>query len=143
MPVYVTPADAAAEPADGRGLGGGDAWPRRPCRDGADGEGPAGRGAARGRRRGALFSFADLCEKPLGARDYLAIAGRFSTRSSSTMCRCSAEGKRNEAKRFILLIDTLYDQHVRLVVSAEAPPQALYTAARRTRPSSSSAPPRG
>ena len=41
-----------------------------------------------------------------------------------------AEGKRNEAKRFILLIDTLYDHHVRLVVSAEAPPAELYTAKR-------------
>jgi cell division protein ZapE len=37
-----------------------------------------------------------------------------------------AEGKRNEAKRFILLIDTLYDNHVRLFLSAEAPPKELY-----------------
>jgi cell division protein ZapE len=40
------------------------------------------------------------------------------------------EGSRNEAKRFILLIDTLYDHHVRLVVSAAAPPPQLYTAKR-------------
>ena len=46
------------------------------------------------------------------------------------MCRCLAEGKRNEAKRFILLIDTLYDHHARLVMSAEAPPPQLYTARR-------------
>ena len=42
------------------------------------------------------------------------------------------EGKRNEAKRFILLIDTLYDHHVRLVMSAEAPPQSLYAGTRGT-----------
>ena len=43
-----------------------------------------------------------------------------------------AEGKRNEAKRFILLIDTLYDRHARLVVSAEAPPEELYAGKRGT-----------
>jgi cell division protein ZapE len=77
----------------------------------------------------ARFSFADLCEKPLGARDFLAIAGRFSTIFIDHV-PVLGEGKRNEAKRFILLIDTLYDHHVRLVVSAEAPPQELYVAKR-------------
>src|SRR5882757_677280 len=66
----------------------------------------------------ARFTFAELCEKPLGARDYLAIAGRFSTVFIDHV-PVLGEGKRNEAKRFILLIDTLYDDHVRLVVSAE------------------------
>ncbi|MGX5843277.1 cell division protein ZapE [Mesorhizobium sp. ArgA1] len=77
----------------------------------------------------ARFSFADLCEKPLGARDFLAIAGRFSTIFIEHI-PVLGEGRRNEAKRFILLIDTLYDHHVRLVVSAEAAPQQLYTAKR-------------
>jgi cell division protein ZapE len=77
----------------------------------------------------ARFSFADLCEKPLGARDYLAIAGRFSTIFIDRV-PVLGEGKRNEAKRFILLIDTLYDHHVRLVVSAEAAPAQLYVAKR-------------
>ncbi|MEI9418916.1 AFG1/ZapE family ATPase, partial [Mesorhizobium sp. Cs1321R2N1] len=77
----------------------------------------------------ARFSFADLCEKPLGARDYLAIAGRFSSVFIDHV-PVLGEGKRNEAKRFILLIDTLYDHHTRLVVSAEAPPHALYVAKR-------------
>ena len=77
----------------------------------------------------ARFSFADLCEKPLGARDFLAIAGRFSTVFIDHV-PVLGEGKRNEAKRFILLIDTLYDHHTRLVVSAEAPPPGLYTAKR-------------
>ncbi|RWA60456.1 cell division protein ZapE [Mesorhizobium sp.] len=77
----------------------------------------------------ARFSFADLCEKPLGARDYLAIAGRFSTIFIDHV-PVLGEGKRNEAKRFILLIDTLYDHRMRLVMSAEAPPEGLYTARR-------------
>ncbi|TIW17956.1 MAG: cell division protein ZapE, partial [Mesorhizobium sp.] len=42
------------------------------------------------------------------------------------------EGKRNEAKRFILLIDTLYDHRMRLVMSAAAQPEGLYTAKRGT-----------
>ncbi|WP_027169150.1 cell division protein ZapE [Mesorhizobium sp. WSM3224] len=79
----------------------------------------------------ARFSFADLCEKPLGARDYLAIAGRFSTVFIDHV-PVLGEGKRNEAKRFILLIDTLYDHRMRLVMSAAAPPQGLYTAKRGT-----------
>jgi cell division protein ZapE len=77
----------------------------------------------------ARFFFADLCEKPLGARDFLAIAGRFSTIFIDRV-PVLGEGRRNEAKRFILLIDTLYDHHTRLVVSAEAAPSELYTAKR-------------
>ncbi len=77
----------------------------------------------------ARFSFADLCEKPLGARDFLAIAGRFSTIFVDRV-PVLGEGRRNEVKRFILLIDTLYDHHTRLVVSAEAAPSELYTAKR-------------
>ena len=61
--------------------------------------------------------------------DFLAIAGRFSTVFIDHV-PVLGEGKRNEAKRFILLIDTLYDHHTRLVVSAEAPPPQLYTAKR-------------
>ncbi|MDX8527350.1 cell division protein ZapE [Mesorhizobium sp. MSK_1335] len=79
----------------------------------------------------ARFSFADLCEKPLGARDYLAIAARFSTVFIDHV-PVLGEGKRNEAKRFILLIDTLYDHRMRLVISAAAPPEGLYTAKRGT-----------
>ncbi|RUU06593.1 cell division protein ZapE, partial [Mesorhizobium sp. USDA-HM6] len=79
----------------------------------------------------ARFSFAELCEKPLGARDYLAIAGRFSTLFIDHV-PVLGEGRRNEAKRFILLIDTLYDHRMRLVMSAEAQPEGLYTAKRGT-----------
>ena len=80
----------------------------------------------------ARFSFAELCEKPLGARDYLAIAARYATIFIDRV-PVLAENRRNEAKRFILLIDTLYDHRTRLVVSAEAPPEELYAGQARHR----------
>ena len=128
MPVYVTPADAAADRQMDDGLAGDDAWRA----DGAERDRCVkGRHVAVPRAAGeaARFSFADLCEKPLGARDFLAIAGRFSTIFIDHI-PVLGEGRRNEAKRFILLIDTLYDHHVRLVVSAEAPPQRSMPAKR-------------
>ena len=73
----------------------------------------------------ARFTFGELCEKPLGARDYLAIAARFDTLFIDCIPVMGQE-KRNEAKRFILLIDTLYDNRMRLVASAEAAPEQLY-----------------
>jgi cell division protein ZapE len=73
----------------------------------------------------ARFSFAELCEKPHGARDFLAIAARFHTIFVDRI-PVLAEARRNETKRFILLIDTLYDRHAHIVVSAEAPPERLY-----------------
>ena len=72
----------------------------------------------------ARFSFADLCEKPLGATDYLKIAQSFHTLFIEDIPNFTAE-KRNEAKRFINLIDTLYDAGVKLVVTAAAPPTEL------------------
>ncbi|WP_048644983.1 cell division protein ZapE [Nitratireductor soli] len=75
----------------------------------------------------ARFSFAELCEKPLGARDYLAIAGAFDTLFIDHVPVMDLP-RRNEAKRFILLIDTLYDSRARLFVSAAAAPEALYAA---------------
>ena len=80
----------------------------------------AGMGAAR-------FSFAALCERPLGARDYLAIVRQYKTIFIDHV-PVIGDGKRNEAKRFINLIDTLYDNHARLVMSADAEPVALYQA---------------
>ncbi|MEP1441704.1 MAG: cell division protein ZapE [Hyphomicrobiales bacterium] len=72
----------------------------------------------------ARFRFADLCEKPLGATDYLKIAQSFHTLFIEGIPSFTAE-KRNEAKRFINLIDTLYDVGVKLVVTADAPPTKL------------------
>ncbi|MDN2565688.1 cell division protein ZapE [Aquibium sp. A9E412] len=73
----------------------------------------------------ARFSFADLCEKPLAARDYLALAERYDTVFIDGVPVLD-DGQRNAAKRFILLIDTLYDKQIRLVMSAAAEPDALY-----------------
>jgi len=73
----------------------------------------------------ARFSFAELCEKPLGARDYLAIVDRFGTIFIDHVPVLD-QTLRNPAKRFILLVDTLYDKRARLVLSAAAPPDRLY-----------------
>jgi cell division protein ZapE len=79
----------------------------------------AARGAAR-------FTFADLCEAPLGPPDYLAIARSFGTVFVEHIPVLTPR-YRNPSKRFILLIDTMYDARVRLVASAAAPPEALYS----------------
>ena len=73
----------------------------------------------------ARFSFEDICEKPLAAADYLKIAEAFRTVILSRVPVLDAS-RRNEARRLINLIDTLYDNHVRLVVSAEAEPDRLW-----------------
>ena len=75
----------------------------------------------------ARMRFADLCEQPLGPADYLALAAAFHTLVLDDV-PILREGQRNEAKRFILLIDSLYDRGVKLVVSAAAEPSGLYTA---------------
>ena len=80
--------------------------------------------AARGVAR---FSFHDLCEKPLAAGDYLAIAGDFHTLLIDRIPVLD-ESKRDEARRFMLLIDTLYDEGAKLICSAAAPPDDLYPA---------------
>lgn len=72
----------------------------------------------------ARFSFADLCARPLGAGDYLKIAEKYHTVILSDVPVLGPEA-RNQAKRLINLIDTLYDKGVRLIVSAEAEPDAL------------------
>jgi cell division protein ZapE len=75
----------------------------------------------------ARFFFHDLCEQPLAAADYLRIAHEFHT---LIIDRIPAMGfdQRNAAKRFIILIDTLYDHAVKLIASAAAEPEALYVA---------------
>ncbi|CAM5431785.1 Cell division protein ZapE [Mycolicibacterium aubagnense] len=73
----------------------------------------------------ARFSFAELCDAPLGARDYLAIAERFDTIFIDNVPVLD-QTRRNPAKRFILLVDTLYDTRKRVVVSAEATADGLY-----------------
>jgi cell division protein ZapE len=80
--------------------------------------------AARGVAR---FSFADLCVNPLAAADYLAIAHMFHTVLIDHIPRLDPT-QRNEARRFVVLIDTLYDESVKLVCSAAAAPEELYPA---------------
>lgn len=70
------------------------------------------------------FDFADLCEKPLGASDFIKIASEFDTIFIDNIPYLNAE-KRNETKRFIILIDALYDATVRLFASAAAMPENL------------------
>ena len=74
----------------------------------------------------ARFQFEDLCAKPLGARDYLKVAHAFHTVLIDAI-PVLTPAKRNEARRFINLIDTLYDNRVGLIVTAEAEPGGLYT----------------
>jgi cell division protein ZapE len=73
----------------------------------------------------ARFTFAELCEQPLGASDYLKIAHEFHTLVVDRIPVMDFP-QRNAAKRFIALIDTLYDYGVKLVASAEAEPDGLY-----------------
>jgi cell division protein ZapE len=68
----------------------------------------------------ARFSFADLCETPLGARDYLKLANRFHTLVIDDVPVFS-QLRSDAAKRFILLIDTLYDRGIKLAASFAAP----------------------
>jgi len=73
----------------------------------------------------AWFTFDQLCREPRGAADYLAIAKRYRTIFIEGVPVMEAQ-MRNEAKRLILLIDTLYDAVARTVVSAQAMPALLY-----------------
>ena len=72
------------------------------------------------------FEFDALCRQPLGAADYLALARTYGTIFVAHVPVIKAS-ERNEAKRFILLIDTLYDAGTRLVVTAAAAPEKLCT----------------
>jgi cell division protein ZapE len=76
----------------------------------------------------ARFSFDDLCGQPLGASDYLKIAREFHTVIIDRI-PVMDYARRNEAKRFIILIDTLYDHSVKLLASAQAQSDELYTGA--------------
>jgi cell division protein ZapE len=125
LPAWYVPADAAADAAldaAWRRLVGGNAAaaPERrvkgrtlrvPC---------AAMGVAR-------FSFHDLCEQPLAAADYLRLAREFHTIVLDRIPVMTFD-TRNAAKRFIILVDTLYDHGVKLIASAAAEPDALYRA---------------
>ncbi len=73
----------------------------------------------------ACFTFAELCEQPKSALDYLELLKHFRVFIVENVPRLG-DANRNAASRFITLIDTLYDNRARLVLSAAAPPDKLY-----------------
>ncbi|MBX9731310.1 MAG: AFG1 family ATPase [Sphingomonas sp.] len=74
----------------------------------------------------SVFSFKRLCGEPRGAADYLAIARRFHTVIIVGIPRLGPEN-RNEAARFVTLVDALYENNVKLIAAADASPDQLYT----------------
>jgi cell division protein ZapE len=78
-------------------------------------------------RNVAWFSFEELCARPLAAADYLAIAERFAAIIVEGIPRLSPQ-QRNEAQRFHILIDALYEARAVLVASADVPPDQIYVA---------------
>ena len=79
----------------------------------------------------ARFTFAELCEQPLGTLDYPALAHKFHTVMIDEI-PVLAPARREVARRFVNLIDTLYDNRVGLVASAAAEPADLYPGGGRT-----------
>ena len=78
-------------------------------------------------RNVAWFSFEELCARPLAAPDYLALAERYAAIVVEGIPRLEAR-QRNEAQRFHILIDALYEARALLVASAEVPPEQIYVA---------------
>jgi len=81
----------------------------------------------RAARSVAWFGFAELCERPLAAADYLAITERFAAIIVEGIPRLGC-AQRDAARRFNILIDTLYEAHTLLIASAEVPPAEIYAA---------------
>jgi len=75
------------------------------------------------------FDFAALCEGPRGSADYIQVACEFHTVLLGGIPRMDGE-RDDAARRFVTLIDELYDRHVNLVCTADAEPPALYTGER-------------
>jgi cell division protein ZapE len=73
----------------------------------------------------ARCTFWELCGQPLGPADYLALVGAVKLLVIEDIPRLDST-RFNEAKRFVTLIDALYEGHVRLIASAEAEPERLY-----------------
>jgi cell division protein ZapE len=123
IPVYLAPlsneTDKLMDAAWARTINGASVRPEEIAMKGRTIEVPRAAG------RTARFSFADLCEKPVAAREFLAIADRYDTIFIDHVPVLDPT-KRNAAKRFILLIDTFYDKRLRVFMSAEVPPDKLY-----------------
>jgi cell division protein ZapE len=76
----------------------------------------------------AWFDFKEICDGPRSASDYIAIAKQFNTVLISHVPIFN--GKDDQARRFINLVDEFYDRHVKLILSAEASPAKLYEGTR-------------
>ena len=123
LPVYYTPADAAARQALDAAFsalsGLREGSPKTIDVGGREFVAPrCANGVAR-------FEFAELCGRANGAVDFLAIAREFHTIVIDDIPVMDVS-QRNECRRFIWLIDSLYDLHVKLVASAAAEPDGLY-----------------
>ncbi len=81
----------------------------------------------RASRGAAWFKFGELCAQALGAADYLALAERYHTLLVEDVPVLTAD-RRNEARRFMTLVDAAYERRMMLVISAAAPPERLYPA---------------
>ncbi len=75
----------------------------------------------------AWLTFAELCVRPLGAADYLELCSYCHTILLQGIPRLTRE-ERNEAKRFVTLIDALYDHRIKLIATAETAPDGIYEA---------------
>ena len=73
-----------------------------------------------------LTSFPEMCVQPLGAGDYLALANAFHTFILDGIPKLGPHN-RDQAKRFVTLIDALYDHKTKFICAAETPPTELYT----------------
>ena len=75
----------------------------------------------------AWLTFAELCEQPLGAADYLALSEQYSALLLEGVPRLTAD-RRNEARRFMILVDACYERKTMLFIAADAEPAELYAA---------------
>lgn len=73
----------------------------------------------------AFFTFKDLCDKPLGAADYLAIASAFHTIFVADIPRLTLQ-ERDQVRRFITMVDAFYERHTKLVCTADLDPISLF-----------------
>jgi cell division protein ZapE len=121
--VYHVPADATADAAMARTFDAVATGPDEPPELAIEAR------VLRARRRAGAavwFDFATLCGGPRSHADYLEIAAQFHTVLLSNV-PCMSAGQASEARRFTWLVDVLYDHRVKLLASAEAPPDQLYT----------------
>ena len=75
------------------------------------------------------LTFSELCDGPRGPADYIEIARQFQTVLISDIPQLD-ENSNDQAKRFMTLVDEFYDRQVKLILTAAAPPEALYTGKR-------------